>query len=287
MGKPTGFMEWPRVPRPSGRSSERVGDSREFVLPLAPDEAKRQAGRCMDCGVPFCHQGCPLGNLIPDFNDAVYRGRWKAAFHALHLDQQLPRVHRAGCAPRRARPRACWRSTRTPVAIEQMEKEIIERAFAEGWVRRSLRRGARASAWRWWARGRRGSRRRRSSTRRATRSRCTSATTRSAGCCATAFPTSSWRSAVLERRLKLLEAEGIEFRTGVDVGGALGFAALREQHDAVVLAMGARRARELEVPGRELSRRGAGDGVPGAAEPAGGGARRRASRGWTRRASGC
>ena len=89
----------------------------------------------MDCGVPFCHQGCPLGNPIPDFNEHVLStGRWREAYERLAVDERLPRVHRPRCAPRRARPRACSRSTRTPVTIEQLEKEIIERAFAEGWV---------------------------------------------------------------------------------------------------------------------------------------------------------
>ena len=90
MGKPTGFQEWQRVHAPKRDKKERLHDSREFVLPLAPEEAKQQAGRCMDCGVPFCQQGCPLGNPIPDFNDAVYRGRGKAAFLALSSTNNFP-----------------------------------------------------------------------------------------------------------------------------------------------------------------------------------------------------
>src|SRR5690349_10563278 len=90
MGKPTGFMEWQRVPAPKRDKVERLEDWRELHLPLAADEAKRQAGRCMDCGIPFCHQGCPLGNLIPDFNDAVYRGQWKEAYQVLSRTNTFP-----------------------------------------------------------------------------------------------------------------------------------------------------------------------------------------------------
>ena len=134
MGKTTGFMEWQRVPAPKREKAERVEDSREFTLPLAPDEAKRQAGRCMDCGVPFCHQGCPLGNPIPEFNDAVYRGKWKEAFVALSGTNNFPEFTGRLCpAPCEA---ACVLNIdQDAVAIEQMEKEIIERAFTEGWVR--------------------------------------------------------------------------------------------------------------------------------------------------------
>src|SRR5690349_4708548 len=133
MGKLTGFIEWPRTLPPKRDKAARVSDFQEFTLPLAPEEATRQAGRCMDCGVPFCHQGCPLGNPVPDFNDAVYRGRWKTAFEHLSSTNNFPEFTGRLCpAPCEA---ACVLAVnQDPVTIEQMEKEIIERAFAEGWV---------------------------------------------------------------------------------------------------------------------------------------------------------
>src|SRR3954471_20063524 len=109
----------------------RLGDSREFTDPLSPEQATAQAGRCMDCGVPTCHSGCPLGNVIPDFNEHVYRGRWRAAWAALSSTNNFPEFTGRLCpAPCEA---ACVLSiNQPPVAIEQLEKEIIERAFAEG-----------------------------------------------------------------------------------------------------------------------------------------------------------
>jgi glutamate synthase (NADPH/NADH) small chain len=252
MGKPTGFMEWARTSAPKRDKGERLKDSREFVQPLSPDEAKRQAGRCMDCGVPFCQQGCPLGNPIPDFNEAVYRGRWKAAFLALSSTNTFPEFTGRLCpAPCEA---ACVLSIdQDAVAIEQLEKEIAERAFAEGWVqprppvKRTGRRVAVVGS--------------------GPAGLAAAAQLNQAGHSVTVYerddrlggllrygiPDFKMEKGVLDRRLALMEAEGVVFRTGVDVGRQPGFRALREQHDAVLLAMGARKPRELEVPGRELA----------------------------------
>lgn len=251
MGKTTGFQEWKRVLASKREKAERVGDSREFVLPLSAEEAKRQAGRCMDCGVPFCHQGCPLGNPIPEFNDAVYRGKWKEAFLALSDTNNFPEFTGRLCpAPCEA---ACVLNIdQDPVLIEQMEKEIVERAFAEGWVKArppAVRTGRRVAVVGSGPAG-----------------LAAAAQLNHAGHSVTVFerddrpggllrygiPDFKLDKGVLDRRLKLLEAEGIEFRCGVDVGREPGYRALREQYDAVVLAVGARRGRELEVPGREL-----------------------------------
>ncbi|NTX54367.1 glutamate synthase subunit beta [Myxococcus sp. CA039A] len=252
MGKPTGFMEWARVHPHKREKQERLGDYREFALPLAPEEAKRQAGRCMDCGVPFCHQGCPLGNLIPDFNEAVYRGRWREAYDILTRTNGFPEMTGRLCpAPCEA---ACVLAIdRDAVTIEQMEKEIAERAFTEGWVKP------------------------RPPTRRTGRTvgvvgsgpagLAAAAQLNAAGHSVTVYerdpkaggllrygiPDFKLEKSVVDRRLALMEAEGVVFRTGVDVGGSVSFRELRGRHDALLLAMGARRARELEVPGRELS----------------------------------
>jgi glutamate synthase (NADPH/NADH) small chain len=252
MGKPTGFMEWPREPAHKRAKHERVGDWKEFTLPLAPEEAKRQAGRCMDCGVPFCHQGCPLGNLIPDFNEAVYRGRWREAYELLSRTNGFPEMTGRLCpAPCEA---ACVLAIdRDAVTIEQMEKEIAERAFAEGWVkpRPPARRTGQSV-------GVVGS---------GPAGLAAAAQLNAAGHTVTVYerdarpggllrygiPDFKLEKSVLDRRLAVMEAEGITFVNGVDVGGALSFRELRAKHDALVLAMGARRARELEVPGRELS----------------------------------
>ncbi len=252
MGKPTGFQEWERVPAPKRDKKERLHDSREFVLPLAPEEAKRQAGRCMDCGVPFCQQGCPLGNPIPDFNDAVYRGRWKGAFLALSSTNNFPEFTGRLCpAPCEA---ACVLSiNQSPVTIEQMEKEIAERAFAEGWVQAqppARRTGKRVAV---VGSGPAGLAAAAQLNRAGHSVTVYERDDRLGGLLRYGIPDFKMEKGVLDRRLALMEAEGVVFRTGVDVAKEPGYRALREQHDAVLLAIGARRPRELEVPGRELA----------------------------------
>ena len=131
MGKTTGFLEWQREAPPKRPKSERVHDTKEFILPQSAEQSRRQAGRCMDCGIPFCHQGCPLGNLIPDFNDLVWRGRWEEAWATLSSTNDFPEFTGRLCpAPCEA---ACVLAIDpAPVTIEQIEKEIAERAFAGG-----------------------------------------------------------------------------------------------------------------------------------------------------------
>jgi glutamate synthase (NADPH) small chain len=178
MGKPTGFMEWDRE-LPAKRSvAERLHDSKEFVRPLAPEAATRQAGRCMDCGVPFCHRGCPLGNVIPDFNEHVFYGRWRHAWEVLSTTNDFPEFTGRLC-PAPCEGACVLAIDQAPVTIEQLEKEIIERAFSEGWVVPQVpvaRSGKKVAV---VGSGPAGS---------------TSGPIRSAACCATAFPISRWRS---------------------------------------------------------------------------------------------
>src|SRR5688500_15911149 len=125
MGKPTGFIEWPRTAPSKRDKHDRLNDSHEFTSPLGAEEAGKQAGRCMDCGVPTCHQGCPLGNVIPDFNDHVFNDRWRAAWASLSSTNNFPEFTGRLCpAPCEA---ACVLAIDAePVAIEYLEKEIIE-----------------------------------------------------------------------------------------------------------------------------------------------------------------
>ena len=133
MGKPTGFKDWPRRLPVKQPVDERVRHYREFYLPQEPSETGHQGGRCMDCGVPFCQQGCPLGNHIPDWNDLVYRDRWREAYARLTATNNFPEFTGRLCpAPCEA---ACVLSiNQDAITIEQVEKEIVERAFAQGWV---------------------------------------------------------------------------------------------------------------------------------------------------------
>src|SRR5690349_21998273 len=133
MGKPTGFIEIKRKKHPSRPVQERLQDWREVYLPYADADLAAQGARCMDCGIPFCHQGCPLGNLIPDWNDLVYKGRWRAAIDRLHMTNNFPEFTGKLC------PAPCEGScvlgiNEDPVTIKQVEVEIIDNAFDAGWV---------------------------------------------------------------------------------------------------------------------------------------------------------
>lgn len=205
----------------------------------------------MDCGVPFCTQGCPLGNPIPEFNDAVFKGRWHEAYLALSATNNFPELTGRLCpAPCEA---ACVLSVnQQPVTIEQIEKEIIERAFKEGWVKPRAPLGVSGKSVAIVGSGPAGL--------------AAAMQLNHAGHAVTVYeraetlggllrwgiPDFKLEKSIIDRRLELMEAEGVTFRTGVDVGGAVSWESLRDVHDAVLLCVGARRARELEVPGREL-----------------------------------
>src|SRR5437763_156290 len=133
MGKPTGFLEIGRQDRPYAKVPERVRNYKEFVKPLAEKEIREQGARCMDCGIPFCHNGCPVNNLIPEWNDLVYRGRWQEALERLHSTNNFPEFTGRICpAPCEA---ACVLNINDDaVTIKTIECQIIDRGFAEGWV---------------------------------------------------------------------------------------------------------------------------------------------------------
>ena len=254
MGKPTGFIEWGRQDAPKRPVAERLRDANEVALPQPEEVLRQQGGRCMDCGVPFCQQGCPLGNPIPEFNDAVYRGRWREAWVALSSTHQFPEFTGRLCpAPCEA---ACVLGIDgVPVTIEALEKAIAERAFAEGWVvpqppaRRTGRTVGVVGS------GPAGLAAASLLNRAGHRVTVYERADRPGGLLRYGIPDFKLERSVLERRLRVLEAEGVEFRCGVDAGGAVGFDALRAAHDALVLALGARRPRLLpeDVPGRELA----------------------------------
>ncbi len=253
MGKPNGFLEWPRH-LPDKRSiDERLRDWKELYLAADPADTRKQGGRCMDCGVPFCMQGCPLGNQIPDWNDLVFRDRWERAWRRLASTNNFPEFTGRLCpAPCEA---ACTLSINTdPVTIEEIEKEIIERAFAEGWVRpeppqektRSDKRVAIVGS------GPAGLAAAAQLNRAGHTVTVFESAPRPGGLLRYGIPDFKMEKWVIDRRLALLEAEGVRFECGVEVGREPTWDALRARFDAVLIAIGARRARELDVPGRDL-----------------------------------
>jgi glutamate synthase (NADPH/NADH) small chain len=251
MGKPTGFVEFARVKPPARPVAERVHDYRHVYTAHAPDELTREAARCMDCGIPFCHQGCPLGNLIPDWNDLVYRDRWRAAIERLHTTNNFPEFTGLLC------PAPCEGScvlgiNADPVSIKSIELAIVDRAFAEGWI------AAEAPAARTWKKvaivgsGPSGLAAAAQLNRAGHTVTVFEKSDRIGGLLRYGIPEFKLEKRVLERRLALLADEGVVFRPGVHVGEDITAADLRRNFDAVLLAGGAGRPRDLEVPGRDL-----------------------------------
>lgn len=252
MGHVTGFMEWERETADKRPVEERLKDSREFALPLLPEDAKKQAGRCMDCGVPFCHRGCPLGNPIPEFNDHVFHGRWRQAWEILSTTNEFPEFTGRLC-PAPCEGACVLAIDGDAVTIEQMEKEIIERAFAEGWVVPRIpviRTGKRVAV---VGSGPAGLAAAARLNQRGHTVTVLERADRIGGLLRYGIPDFKLEKSVIDRRLALLAAEGVKFETGIDVGVAPTWKELVSQYDAVVVAIGAQRPRVLDVPGVELN----------------------------------
>jgi glutamate synthase (NADPH/NADH) small chain len=251
LGKVTGFIEIARKKPPMRPIVERIHDWREVYLPSPEAALKDQAARCMDCGIPFCHQGCPLGNLIPDWNDLVYRDRWKAAIDRLHATNNFPEFTGRLC------PAPCEGScvlgiTSDPVTIKAVEVSIIDRAFDEGWVapeEPEMRTGKRVAV---IGSGPAGLAAAAQLNRAGHWVTVFERADRIGGLLRYGIPEFKLEKRFLDRRLDLLMQEGIVFRTGMNVGVDVTVAELRNDFDAIVLAGGSTRPRDLPVPGREL-----------------------------------
>jgi glutamate synthase (NADPH/NADH) small chain len=252
MGKPTGFIEIHRKKAPTRPIAERVKDWGEVYLPYQEEELRRQGARCMDCGIPFCHQGCPLGNAIPDWNDLVYRDRWRAASERLHATNNFPDFTGRLC------PAPCEGSCvlglhDEPVSIKGIELSIVERAFGEGWIAArppAVRTGRRIAV---VGSGPAGLAAADQLNHAGHETTVFERADRIGGLLRYGIPEFKLEKRVLDRRLAILAQEGVIFRTGVDVGGASSAETLRREFDAVVLCCGAGAPRDLPIPGRELA----------------------------------
>lgn len=251
MGKPTGFLEVERQDRSYVPVRERVKHWHEFTTDPGPQEVSRQASRCMDCGIPFCHSGCPVNNLIPDWNDLVYRGRFQDAIERLHRTNNFPEFTGRVC-PAPCEEACVLNINSQPVTIKLIEKHIIDRAFAQGWVKPivpSVRTGKKVAV---VGSGPSGMACAQQLARAGHSVTLFERSDRVGGLLMYGIPDFKLEKHNIYRRVEQMKAEGVEFRTSCHVGVDYPGDRLRAEFDAICLTIGSTKPRDLPVPGREL-----------------------------------
>ncbi|MBA3051948.1 glutamate synthase subunit beta [bacterium] len=252
MGKPTGFLEYGRKKTPYRAVKERVKDYKAVEKRLSPAEIKQQAARCIDCGVPFCHSlGCPVYNLIPEWNDLVYKGRWKEAFERLSLSNCLPEITGRICpAPCEA---ACTLSINdSPVAIREIELAVIEYAFEKGWAGILKPVPGTGKNIAIIGSGPAGLAAALTLRKKGHGVTVYEKDAKAGGILRYGIPDFKLEKWVIERRLDMMRKSGIKFETGVQAGVDIDAAKLRKNFDALIITTGAGEPRDMEVPGRKL-----------------------------------
>ncbi len=251
MGKITGFLEIPRELPERRPIEERLKDWRELEGKLSEDKLRQQGARCMDCGIPFCHEGCPLGNIIPDWNDLIYRGRWKDAIQRLHSTNNFPEFTGRVC-PAPCEEACVLNINDSPVTIKQIEKQIVDHAFAEGWVtpqpppRQTGKKVAVVGS------GPAGLACAQQLARAGHLVTVFERADRIGGLLRYGIPDFKMEKHLVDRRMEQMKTEGVSFVTNANVGFDVPTAELRKSFDAICLAGGATAPRDLPIPGREL-----------------------------------
>ncbi len=251
MGKPTGFLEIQRRDRGYAPVADRVQHYREFVIPLPANEVAEQGARCMDCGIPYCHNGCPVNNLIPDWNDLVYRDKWQEAIRELHRTNNFPEFTGRVCpAPCEA---ACTLNLEdNPVTIKTIECSIVDRAWEEGWIKPEIPEARTGKSVAVVGSGPAGMACAQQLARAGHHVVLFEKNDRIGGLLRYGIPDFKMEKRLIDRRMAQMRAEGVVFRPNTHIGKDLPVSDLMKEYDAIVLAGGSEKPRDLEVPGREL-----------------------------------
>ena len=252
MGKPTGFKEIQRQDRTYAPVADRITHFDEFVIPLSEEQLSAQGARCMDCGIPFCHQGCPVNNIIPDWNDLVYHGQWREAIEVLHSTNNFPEVTGRIC------PAPCQESctlniTDEPVTIKTIECAIVDKAWDEGWIKPQVARHKTGKRVAVVGSGPAGLAAAQQLARVGHAVVVYERQDRIGGLLRYGIPDFKLNKKLLDRRVAQMRAEGVEFHINTHIGVDVSARQLMDEFDAVVLAGGSEQPRDLPVPGRELN----------------------------------
>ena len=251
MGKIKGFMEFDRIKEPAIAPKRRIKDYKEFTVAPKNKELEEQGARCMDCGVPFCHSGCPLGNLIPDFNDAVYRNDWKSALTILHSTNNFPEFTGRLC-PAPCEEACVLGIVNPPVSIELIEKYIVERGFSEGWIKPQLPEFSTGKTVAVIGSGPAGLAAAQQLNRAGHKVTVFERDNKIGGLLRYGIPDFKMEKKVIDRRLEILIAEGIEFNCNVEIGVTILAKEIEAKYDAVVICTGSTIKRELPIEGANL-----------------------------------
>jgi len=275
VGKPTGFVEHPRQDPSQRPVAERIEDYREIEQPLPLDQAEIQAGRCMDCGIPYCHAfGCPLANRIPEFSDMVFRKKWRRALDLLHSTNNFPEITGRVC-PALCETACSLSINSKPVSVRHLELQIVERGWQEGWIQPQVAQEKTGRSVAIIGSGPAGLAAAQQLARRGHNVVVFEKAAAPGGILRYGIPDFKLDKRILDRRLGQVRAEGVQFETGVEIGADVSVRYLLKKFDAVCITTGAREPRDLKIPGRGLegihfaleyltqqNRRNAGEAIP-------------------------
>jgi len=251
MGKITGFMEFERAVETYDTVEKRLTHYKEFTIPQKGKQVKEQGARCMDCGIPFCHSGCPLGNLIPDFNDSVYRGKWEKAARILHATNNFPEFTGRLC-PAPCEEACVLGINEDPVSIENIEKNIVETAFKSGWIIAQPPKQRTKKTVAIIGSGPSGLAAAQQLNRAGHSITVFERDAKVGGLLRYGIPDFKLEKSIIDRRISILEEEGIIFKTNAHVGKNISAETLKDEFDAVVLCGGATEKRNISIKGAHL-----------------------------------